>query len=82
MGGRGEEKKKGEKNEKEITLRDNSLTGICSFLELKKWEVSLERVDAFSPSDYTRSHQHLTRGCGEHGSAIYKHHPRIPETLM
>lgn len=43
--GEGKKRKKGgkkkERKEKEITLRDNSLTCICSFLELKKWEVSL-----------------------------------------
>lgn len=43
---------------------------------------SLELVDTFSPSDYTRPHQHLTHGYRAHGSAIYKHHPGIPETLM
>lgn len=43
---------------------------------------SSELIEAYSPSDYTWSHQHLTRGYCEHGSAIYKHHPRIPEALV
>lgn len=53
---------------------------ICSAKEVRGF--SFELVEAYSPSDYTWSYQHLTRGCREHGSAIYKHYPRIPEALM
>ena len=74
----------GLEGEKKITsLRNNSLTLTCSFFRAREiGGFSLEPVDTFSPCDYTRSHQHLTRGFRAHGSAIYKHHPGIPETYV
>ena len=74
---------RGWREREKTSLINNSLTLTCSFFRAKEiGGFSLELVDTFSPCDYTRSHQHLPRGFRAHGSAIYKHHPGIPETLM
>lgn len=57
------------KKKKKISFRNNSLTPPCTFWGAKKiGGFSLELVDTSSPSHYTRSHQHLTRGYCAHGS--------------